>query len=175
MIQAALFVFVLRLIDVSAMTLRILMVMRGRKLIAWILGFFQALVFVVAIREVLSDVSDWMVMIGYAGGFATGTVIGMRLEEWLAVGYGHVRITSARHGAALAEALRGSGYAVTEVSGRGRDGTVDMINCSVPRRQVSYVTATASRIDPDAFITVEDVRGVWHGFFRPPRTKRRKP
>ncbi len=173
MIEAALFVFVLRLIDVAAMTLRILMVMRGRKLMAWVLGFFQALVFVVAFRQVLSDLTDWMLMVGYAAGFATGTVLGMRLEEWLAVGYGHVRITSSRHGAALAEALRGSGFAVTEVSGRGRDGTVDMINCSVPRRQVSLVTETASRIDPEAFITVEDVRGIWHGFFPPLRKKDR--
>jgi uncharacterized protein YebE (UPF0316 family) len=166
MIQAALIVFALRLVDVSAMTLRILMVIRGRKFMAWVLGFFQALVFVVAIREVFEDLGNWMNIVGYAAGFATGTVIGMRLEEWLAVGYGHLRIISARHGAAVALALRGSGYAVTEVSGRGRDGTVDLINCSIPRRQVSHITEMVKQIDENAFITVEDVRHVRGGFWR---------
>ena len=166
MIQAALLIFALRLVDVSAMTLRILMVMRGRKFMAWVLGFFQALVFVVAIREVFADLGNWLNIVGYAAGFATGTVVGMRLEEWLAVGYGHLRIISARHGAALAQALRDSGYAVTEVAGRGRDGTVDLINCSIPRRQVVHVTEMVKQIDENAFITVEDVRQVRGGFWR---------
>ncbi len=166
MIQAALLIFALRLVDVTAMTLRILMVMRGRKIMAWVLGFFQALVFVVAIREVFADLGNWLNIVGYAAGFATGTVVGMRMEEWLAVGYGHLRIISARHGAALAKVLRESGYAVTEVAGRGRDGTVDMINCSIPRRQVSHVTEMVKQIDDSAFITVEDVRQVRGGFWR---------
>jgi uncharacterized protein YebE (UPF0316 family) len=165
MVQAALIVFALRLVDVSAMTLRILMVMRGRKFMAWVLGFFQALVFVVAIREIFSDLGNWLNIVGYAAGFATGTVVGMRLEEWLAVGYGHLRIISARHGAALARALRDSGYAVTEIAGRGRDGTVDLINCSIPRRQVSHVTDMVRQIDENAFITVEDVRQIRGGFW----------
>jgi uncharacterized protein YebE (UPF0316 family) len=147
------------------MTLRILMVMRGRKFIAWVLGFFQALVFVVAIREIFSDLGNWVNIVGYAAGFATGTVVGMRLEEWLAVGYGHLRIISARHGAVLAQTLRGSGYAVTEIAGRGRDGTVDLINCSIPRRQVAHVTEMVKQIDENAFITVEDVRQVRGGFW----------
>ena len=165
MIQTALIIFALRLVDVSAMTLRILMVIRGRKFMAWVLGFIQALVFVWAIREIFSDLDNWLNIVAYAVGFATGTVIGMRLEEWLAVGYGHLRIISARHGAAVAKALRGSGYAVTEISGRGRDGTVDLINCSIPRRQVSHVTGMVKQIDENAFITVEDVRQVRGGFW----------
>jgi uncharacterized protein YebE (UPF0316 family) len=165
MVQAALLIFGLRLIDVSAMTLRILMVMRGRKLFAWILGFFQALVFVVAIRAVLSDLGG-LNIIGYAAGFATGTVVGMRLEEWLAVGYGHIRIISPGFGAAVTEKLRETGFAVTEVSGRGKDGVVDIISCSVPRRQVANVQKLVMSIDPQAFITVEDVRPLWRGFWR---------
>lgn len=166
MIQSAALIFLLRLIDVTLMTLRFLMVMRGRKAAAWILGFFQALVFVIAIRQVLSDLGEWLNLVGYAAGFATGTVVGMRLEEWLAVGYGHVRIISSRHGAALAEELRQAGFAVTEIAGRGRDGTVDVLNCSIPRRQVPKLQALAKETDPHAFITVEDVRPLWRGFWR---------
>lgn len=166
MIASALLIFALRLVDVTAMTLRVLMVLRGRKGMAWVLGFFQALVFVVAIREVLTNLGNWMNVVGYAAGFATGTVVGMRLEEWLAVGYGHLRIISSRYGAGTAESLRQAGYAVTVIAGRGRDGTVDVLSCSVPRKQVPAVKSLVMEADPSAFITVEDVRPLWRGFWR---------
>ncbi len=166
MVAAAALIFSLRLLDVSAATLRILMVMRGRRLLAWVLGFFQALVFVVAIREVLSNVDNLLNFGAYAAGFATGTVIGMWLEEWLAVGYGHMRVISSRHGAAITAALRANGYAVTEIAGRGRDGTVDVLAVSVPRREVATVQRLVEREDAEAFVTVEDVRPLWRGYWR---------
>lgn len=165
LILAALYIFVLRMVDVSAATLRILMVMRGRKLLAWVFGFFQALIFILAIQAVLSNIGNWLNILGYAAGFATGTVVGMRLEEWWAVGYGHIRVISSRHGAALAETLREAGYGVTEVPGRGRDGSVDLLGISVPRRKVRRVRELVQSIDPDAFITVEDVRPIARGFW----------
>ncbi len=166
MLAGAAVIFALRLVDVAAATLRMLMVMRGRKALAWVLGFFQALVFVLAIREVLANLENWVNLAGYAAGFATGTVIGMRLEEWLAVGYGNVRIISPRHGALLTQTLREAGFAVTEISGRGRDGTVDVLNLSLPRRQVRDLKKLVMQTAPDAFITVEDVRPLWRGFWR---------
>jgi uncharacterized protein YebE (UPF0316 family) len=165
LLLAALYIFILRLIDVSAMTLRILMVMRGRKAMAWLFGFTQALIFILAIQAVLANLDNWLNILAYAAGFATGTVVGMRLEEWWAVGYGHVRVITARHGAAVAVALREAGYGVTEVPGRGRDGAVDMLGCSVPRRRVPKVRALVESIDPEAFITVEDVRPLSQGFW----------
>ncbi|MDX1436352.1 MAG: DUF5698 domain-containing protein [Anaerolineales bacterium] len=164
-ILAALYIFLLRLVDVSAMTLRILMVMRGRKALAWVFGFLQALIFIVAIQAVLSNIGNFLNVLGYAAGFATGTVVGMRLEEWWAVGYGHIRVISSRHGVGLAESLREAGYGVTEVPGRGKDGSVDLLGISVPRRRVRKVRELVQSIDPDAFITVEDVRPLSKGFW----------
>jgi len=165
-LQPALLIFVLRLIDVSLMVLRVLMVMRGRKAIAWATGFFQAIVFVVAIRQVMADLGNWVNIISYAAGFATGNVIGMWIEERLAVGYGHVNVTSSRYGAVLAERLRAAGFAVTQISGRGRDGTVDILSCSVPRRQVNALKQEIVQIDPEAFITIENVHPIHRGFWR---------
>ncbi|HNB55195.1 MAG TPA: DUF5698 domain-containing protein, partial [Anaerolineales bacterium] len=69
---SALFIFGLRVTDQSLDTLRVLFIMRGRKGIAWVLGFFQALVFVTAISTVLSNIDNPANLIGYAAGFATG-------------------------------------------------------------------------------------------------------
>ncbi len=165
-LQAALLIFALRVVDVTVGTLRVLFVIRGHKGLAWVLGFSQALVFVVAIRQVLSDLSNWTNMLGYAAGFATGTVVGIWLEAQLAVGYSHLRVISSHNSAVLAEHLRQAGFAVTELAGRGRDGTVGVLNLTVQRRQIAEVQERVKALDPTAFITVEEVRPLWRGFWR---------
>ncbi len=165
-LASALLIFFLRIVDVSVATVRLLFVIRGQKLWAWILGFIQAIVFVLAISKVLTNLDNLWNMVGYAAGFATGTVVGMWLEERLAVGYAHVRVISPRQGASLAQALREAGFAVTEVAGRGRDGTVAILNLSVTRRQVPQVRDLVAELDPYAFITVEEIRPLRRGYFR---------
>ncbi|HLA99114.1 MAG TPA: DUF5698 domain-containing protein [Anaerolineales bacterium] len=164
-IVSALIVFILRALDIAVYTVRITMVMRGRKAYAWLFGFIQAFVFVSAIRVVLIDLDNWLNIAGYAAGFATGNVVGMFIEGRLAIGITHLRIFSPRRGAELAEQLRLSGYAVTEVAGRGIQGVVEVINCSVRRREERQVTELVAKIDAQAYITAEDVRLVWHGFW----------
>ena len=94
----ALTIFFLRVSDMTLDTLRVLVVIRGRKAIAWVLGFFQAAIFVLAISSVLSNVNNILNVVGYAAGFATGNVIGMLIEEWLAIGHTHLSIISSRRG-----------------------------------------------------------------------------
>lgn len=159
-------IFLLRVLDMTLDTLRVLVVMRGRKPIAWVLGFFQALIFVVAISSVLKDLSNPLLIIGYAAGFATGNVVGMWIEERLAIGHTHMSIVSSRLGTAIAERMREEGFAVTEIPARGKDGMVTLLNLSVLRRYVAKVHQIVNQIDPTAFITAEDVRPVRRGFWR---------
>lgn len=159
-------IFSLRVCDMTLDTLRVLVVMRGKKPIAWVLGFFQAGVFVVAISNVLRNLDNPLNMVGYAAGFATGNVVGMIIEEKIAIGHIHLRIVSPRLGAAIAERLRDDGYAITEIPARGKDGMVTILNCSVLRKNVGKVHKTVNEIDPEAFITAEDVRPVRRGFWR---------
>jgi uncharacterized protein YebE (UPF0316 family) len=159
-------IFMLRVGDMSLDTMRMLMVMRGRKAIAWVLGFFQAAIFVLAISSVLSDLTNPLNMIGYAAGFASGNVIGMLIEERLAIGHSHLRIVSSRRGPAIADRLRAEGYAITEIPARGKDGMVTVLNCSVLRKKVDRVQSLINEVDAEAFITAEDVRPVRRGFWR---------
>ena len=122
---SGLLIFCLRVSDMTLDTLRMLFVVRGRKAIAWTLGFFQAAIFVIAITRVLSNLSNPLMVLGYAAGFATGNVVGMLIEERLAIGHMQLSIVSSARGAALAQALRAAGFAVTELPGRGKDGIED--------------------------------------------------
>lgn len=159
-------IFLLRVMDMSLDTLRVLVVMRGRKSIAWVLGFFQALIFVLAISSVLNNLDNPLNIIGYAAGFATGNVVGMWIEERLAIGHVHMSVVSSRLGTAIAERMRSEGYAVTEIPARGKDGMVSLLNISVLRKYVIEVHKIVNQVDPSAFITAEDVRPVRRGFWR---------
>jgi uncharacterized protein YebE (UPF0316 family) len=164
--MGALTIFAMRVSDMSMDTLRMLFVMRGRKGTAWVLGFFQSVIYVLAITSVLSQLNNPLNIIGYAAGFATGNVVGMLIEERLAIGHIHLRIISPRLGVSLAEMLRSAGYAVTEIAARGKDGMVSMLSLSVLRKDVPHVEALVHEKDPEAFITSEDVRTVRRGYWR---------
>jgi uncharacterized protein YebE (UPF0316 family) len=87
----ALFVFFMRVLDMACDTLRVLFVVRGKKKLSWILGFAQSAIFIVAISKVLTNLDNPLTVIGYAAGFATGNVIGMYIEERLAIGHTSIR------------------------------------------------------------------------------------
>ncbi len=162
----ALLIFALRVGDMSLDTLRVLFVVRGKKGIAWILGFFQSLLFVIAITSVLAHLDNPLNVIGYAAGFATGNVLGMIIEERLAVGHIQLTIISMNRGAAVCEALRIAGFGVTEIPGRGKNGTVSVILTSVFRKDVDRLETIILETDPEAFVTREDVRPMRRGFWR---------
>lgn len=162
----ALTIFALRVADMTFDTLRMLFVVRGRKGIAWVLGFCQSAIFVIAFSSVLSNLDNPLNIIGYAAGFATGNVVGILIEERLAIGYTHLQIVSSRRGTALAERLREAGFGVTEIPARGKDGTVSVLSLNVRRKQVGLVEAVVRQNDETAFVTMEEVRMFRRGFWR---------
>jgi uncharacterized protein YebE (UPF0316 family) len=164
-ILVALGIFAARLINQSIDTIRFMMTLRGRKLIAWIMGFLETAIFVVTLSAVFSDLTNWLYIVAYSAGFATGNTMGMLIEERLAIGHVHMRIVSSRRGVAIAEKLRKEGFAVTEIPARGRDGMVTLLDVSVLRKQVKKVHKLAQKVDEAAFITGEDLRPMWRGFW----------
>ena len=153
----ALLIFLLRMINFAMDTLRIMLTMRNKKLLSWILGFFESILFVVVMGAVLDDLDNVLKVVAYAGGFATGNVVGMLIEKRLAIGYSHISIISREKGREIAEALRAHDFAVTEIPAFGRDGKVALLNCSVQRKLAADVEKFALDQDPEAFITIEDV------------------
>ncbi len=162
----ALYIFCMRVVDVSLYVLRINMVSRGRKKQAWIFAFIQSLVFLLAIRAVFTDLNNWNKILAYAAGFATGNIAGMIVEGRIAIGHLHLRIISCGYGEEIATVLRDHGFAVTEVPASGLEGSVAYLNCNVLRRDFDSIVTTVENIDEEAFITAQDVRPVWRGFWR---------
>ncbi len=154
----ALFIFLLRLVDVPLSTVRIVMMVRGRRRVATLLAFFESLVWITAISRVFAHLDAPLNMLAFAAGFASGTALGMTLEAWFAPGQVLIRAIVREGAEALVADLRAEGYGVTVVHGEGRAGEVPILFVVVPRRRAEAVLATIRRHAPRAFVTVEGVQ-----------------
>jgi uncharacterized protein YebE (UPF0316 family) len=152
------FIFFARIADVSIGTLRTICVVRGMRLIAPILGFFEVAIWITAVSGVLQHLEHWYNVIAYAGGFASGNAVGMWIEERLAIGMQAIRLISCTKSAAVAAGLRLAGYAVTEIKGHGLAGDVSISFVVVPRRETAQVIRVAESIDSEVFCTFDDVK-----------------
>ncbi|MFH1723702.1 MAG: DUF5698 domain-containing protein [Elusimicrobiota bacterium] len=166
-----LIIFALRICDVSIATIRMLLMMRSAKMIVPILAFFEILIWIFAIGSAIKNLNSPWHILGYAGGFATGTVVGMWIEEKLAYGYATARFISKKSGAELGAILRERGFGVTELSGRGREGEVAVFVSVVRRKELEDLVAAAQQADPDIFVTVEETRSIARGWLFPRRRK----
>ena len=159
-----LLIFALRIANVALGTARQIIVIRGQKYLGAVLGFFEVLIFIVAISKVLND-SNWSDTLAYCLGFSVGTILGAILEEKMALGYSGIRIFTQERSSEIVDGLRKHGFGVTTITGEGRDGTVSVLEVVVQRKDVSAVRQQVQDIDQKAFITIEQPIGVQHGHF----------
>ncbi|HXY31949.1 MAG TPA: DUF2179 domain-containing protein [Gemmatimonadaceae bacterium] len=148
-------IFFLRICDVSLDTMRVLFTVRGQRAVAAVLGFFQALIWIVAVGNAIKHLDSIWHILAYAAGFGTGTLVGITIERALAYGLTAVRIVSQHGGVEIADALRARGYGVTEMPGYGRDGSVEIVSSVVQRQHLDDIIAIVEQYDPNAFVTSE--------------------
>lgn len=157
LVLGCLLIFIARLADVSLDTLRMVAVIRGRRAMAWGLGFFQVLIWVYAISAVMKNISQPPYAIAYALGFATGNFLGITIENWLAHGEQVIRVFT-RRGEETAARLWAHGFGVTIFDGRGKDGPVSELYIQSARKSMQEVASIARQMDPECYYVVEDVR-----------------
>lgn len=167
LLLGALVIFLLRVIGVTLATLRVLVMMRGSKLGSAALGFFEVLVYVLAIGEVVNNLSNVWNILGYCLGFSAGTLVGMWLDERYIVGFANVRIISRYKAQGIVEAIRKAGYGATLEWAAGKSGSVGLVLATVNRLDVNKVCAIADELDSQVFITVEEARAVRRGYMNP--------
>ncbi|MFC1660391.1 DUF2179 domain-containing protein [Gemmatimonadota bacterium] len=166
-----LLIFFLRIGDVSLATVRMLLIMRNAKIWAPLIGFFEVMIWLFAAGTAIQHLeSPWHVL-GYAGGFAAGNLVGLLMEEKLAIGLASVQVFTRSQGTDLAEALRVFGHGVTQIQGRGKDGAVDLVISVIRRKDLAAVHQLVEDLTPDAFVSVEEPTAIHHGWLFPKRRK----
>jgi len=160
-----LLVFFARVTDVTLGTIRIIFTSRGKKNIAPLLGFVEVFIWITVIAQITKGAHNIVAYLAYAGGFATGTYIGMYIENKLAIGMLVIRAIIPEHIKDLALKLQEKGYGVTSVDAQGSQGPVKLIYTIVMRKNLSEVANIIQQAYPNAFFTVEELRSVEHGVF----------
>ncbi len=158
-------IFIARIIDVTIGTIRIVMVSKGQKFWAPLLGFFEILIWLLAIARIFENLDNWLCYFGYAAGFATGNFIGLKIEEKLAMGVVKIQIITRKNAQILIENMKKSGYGITHHNAKGATEEVSIIYSIIKRTQLPAIIGLIKKHNPHAFYSVEDVRAVSNGVF----------
>jgi uncharacterized protein YebE (UPF0316 family) len=166
-----LLIFLVRVVDVSMGTIRIIFVSRGIRYFAAILGFFEVLIWLFAISQIMRNLNSPMHYIAYAAGFSMGNFVGITIERRLSLGNRVVRIITRKDSSLLISALKKIGYGITIIDGEGATGPVKLIFSVVRRDHVPELIQTIKNFNPNAFYTIEDVMSVWEENLMPPKSR----
>lgn len=162
-------IFISRILDVTIGTIRIVMVSKGQKFWAPLLGFFEVLIWLLAISRIFENLDNWICYIAYGAGFATGNYIGLILEERLAMGIVKIQIITGKSAPELIVNLINAGYGITHHEAKGGTEKVSIIYSIIKRNEIQKVENIVKATNPKAFYSIEDVKSVSHGVF-PMRT-----
>ncbi len=160
-----LLIFISRIIDVTFGTIRIIFVSKGKKFLAPLFGFFEIMIWLFAIGQVMQNLTNVNYYIAYAGGFAMGNFVGIYLEEKMAIGTMVVRIITKKDACDLIEALKSKNYGITIIDALGATGNVKLIFTIIKRVDVDEVVGMIKHFNPKAFFSIEEVRAASEGVF----------
>jgi uncharacterized protein YebE (UPF0316 family) len=156
-------IFCARITDVTFGTFRIVMVAKGQKYIAPILGFFEVGIWIIVISKIMQSMDNWICIIAYAGGFATGNYIGLIIEDKIAMGIVKIQIITSQAATSLMQNLVESGFGITHHEAHGANGKVSIIYSILNRKQIPIIVEMISKHNPNAFYSIEDVKFVNKG------------
>jgi uncharacterized protein YebE (UPF0316 family) len=157
-------IFLARVVDVGLGTIRVQFIVRRKKLLAALIGFFEVLIFILVVSRVIQDIQHWPYVLAYAGGFATGTLVGMYLTEALSQRVVQTTVVCNGSRAELESAVRGAGFALTRYEGTGRDGLVDVLDVICTARQLDRLTKVVTSVHPGAFLYTHELAGMQGGY-----------
>lgn len=158
-------IFTINILYVSLNTVRLLMTMKGYRYRAAIVSVFEIVVYIVALGMVMSNLNDIANIAAYALGFGVGIIVGMKIEERLALGYITVNVITKDYNLDLANQIRNAGYGVTSWIASGRDGERMMLEILTPRKNENKLYQQIIAIDDKAFIVSSEPKQIYGGFW----------
>jgi len=161
-----LFIAVLKIIEVSISTVRIVLITKGERKIGSFIAFFEVSLWVVVVSTVLNGITeDPFKIIAYALGFAIGNYLGSVIEEKIGIGLSEVTvIVREEQGLSLATELRDKGFAVTAIQGEGRTHPRTLLMMYIPRKKVRATVEIIKNTQENAVITVSEKKPIYGGY-----------
>jgi uncharacterized protein YebE (UPF0316 family) len=174
-----LLVFIAEICVVTIGTIRIIFVSRGMKVLAPILGFFEVTLWLFAITQIMTKMTDpatpmvikCSCFLAFVTGFSVGTYLGILIDEKLAMGTTLVRIITPKNPEELVRNLTLADFGVTCLEGQGATGPVQVVLTVVKRKEIDRVTSLIKQFDPKVFYSIGEVQSVSEGIFPLPRAR----
>ncbi len=160
-----LLIFIARVFDVTFGTMRIIFISKGEKFLAPLFGFFEIMIWLFAIGQVMQNLTDITYYIAYGGGFAMGNFVGIYIEEKMAMGTLVIRIITKNDATDLIEVFKSKNIGVTTVDAEGVTGKVKIIFTVIKRKDVNEIVSLIKKFNPKAFYSIEEVRAASEGIF----------
>ena len=160
-----LLIFFARICDVTLGTIRVIFISKGFKYIAPCIGFFEVIIWLLAIGQVMNNITNVASYIAYGAGFATGTFVGMVIEEKLSLGMVIVRVITNKDTGELVNALKAQNFGVTMIDAEGSTGPVNILFMVLKRQDLPQVIGVIKEFQPKAFYSIEDVKTAAEGVF----------
>lgn len=158
-----LLIILARIADQTIGTLRLIFLSKGYRILTPLLGFFEVIIWLLAVSQIFQHLDNWLAYVAYGLGFAIGNYIGIVLEQKISLGNVIVRIVPKYDTTELINYLKESNFGITSVNAEGSRGPVKVIFSIIKRRDIKQFVSIIKRFNPNAFYTIEDVRAVHEG------------
>jgi len=153
-------IFLARITDQSIGTLRLIFVSKGIRFLGPLIGFFESIIWLLAVSQIMKHLDNIVCFIAYGSGFATGNYIGILLEEKISIGNAVIRIITRNEANELIRYLRQSNFGITVINAMGSQGDVKIIFSTIKRKDIRQFVTIINDYNPNAFYTIEDVKSV---------------
>jgi len=163
-------IFSARVADVTLGTLRIVFISQGRRTLAPLVGFFEIFIWLLAMGQIFSNLTNFLYYFAYAGGFAIGNYVGLIVEDKISLGILSLHLILRENPERLIKELRAQGYGLTTLTAESIKGNVKLVVLIIKRKNLSKIMEIIRNFNPNAFISIEQVKSVKGGHF-PPRKK----
>lgn len=161
-------VFCVRIVDVSMGTFRTIVTVKGKKLLASMIGFVEVFIWFVIVKEALNTESTSLfIALAYAGGYATGTFLGSTLSEKFIKGNFGVQVITSKKDDELVALLKKSGFGVSVIDVRSEKEQNEkyMLFIEIDKVKFDDLKKLIKKYDPNAFIVVNETKKVYNGYF----------
>jgi uncharacterized protein YebE (UPF0316 family) len=164
-VTMVLIILIINIVYVSFFTIRMILTLKGQRYLAAFLSMIEVVIYVIGLGLVLDNLDQIQNLLAYAVGYGIGVIVGMKIEEKLALGYITVNVITKEYDRDLPKALREKGYGVTSWAAHGLEGDRMALQILSPRKYELRLYDTIKNLDPKAFIIAYEPKTIYGGFW----------
>jgi len=158
-------IFLISFVYVTLSTIRLMLTMKGYRVLAPLISMVEIVIYVTGLSIVMSSLDNPLNLASYAIGYGVGIALGIKIEDWLALGYTMVTVMTSDSDNRMAERLWEEGYGFTIIQAKGRQGNRVVLNVLATRKKERHLVSQILEIDEKAFVFSSDPKYVHGGFW----------